>query len=77
VFALVFAAAFALALIRFALGGSVAMLGMLIGVIPADYAVWTLRRKVSGPPVASQAATLIAYVTTGLGMIFMIWLASM
>jgi 1,4-dihydroxy-2-naphthoate polyprenyltransferase len=77
VFAFVFAAAYALAVIRFALGGSVAMLGMLIGVIPADYAVWTLRRKVSGPPVASQAATLIAYVTTGLGMIFMIWLASM
>ncbi|HSP16028.1 MAG TPA: prenyltransferase [Thermoanaerobaculia bacterium] len=76
VFGLVFATAFALAVIRFAFGGSPALLGLLLGIFPADYAFWSLREQPSGPPVASQAATLIAYVTTGAGLIFIIWLSS-
>jgi 1,4-dihydroxy-2-naphthoate octaprenyltransferase len=77
VFALIFGTAFALAVIRFAFGGDIALLGLLAGIIPADYAVLKLRDQPSGPPVLSQAFTLISYVVTGAGMIFVLWLTSM
>ena len=76
-FALVFGTAYALAVIRFAVGGDIALLGLLAGIIPADYAVLKLRDQRSGPPVLAQAFTIIAYVVTGVGMIFVLWLSSM
>ena len=74
IFGLIFAAAFALPVIGFAAGGSVALLGLLGGVIPADYAVWYLHQERVNPPVRAQAATLIAYVAAGAGIVLMTWL---
>jgi 1,4-dihydroxy-2-naphthoate octaprenyltransferase len=75
IFGFVFAAAFALPIIMFAAGGSIALLGLLGGVIPADYAVWSLRGERSGRPIAAEAAALIACMTAAAGLIALLLLA--
>jgi hypothetical protein len=59
----------------FAAGGSIALLGLLGGVIPADYAVWSLRGERSGRPIAAEAAALIACMTAAAGLIALLLLA--
>lgn len=76
VFGVIAAAAFALPVVVFAMGGSVVLLGLLAAVIPADYAVWSLHKERVRPPVAAQTAMLAAYVVAGAGVVFMLWLAS-
>lgn len=76
-FGVIFALAFALPVIGFASGGSIALLGLLAGVIPADLAVWQLHQERSKPPVLAQTLTLIAYVAAGAGMVAMTWLATL
>ena len=75
VFGYVFVAAFALPLVMFLAGGHVALIGLLAGVIPADFAVWSLRAERVKPPVAAQTATLLAYVVSGAGILILLWLA--
>ncbi len=76
-FGLIFAAAFALPVIGFAAGGSVTLLGLLGGLIPADYAVWSLHEQRVKPPVFAQTATLVAYVAAGAGVVVMTWLTTL
>lgn len=68
-FGFVFAAAFALPFVTVLLGGSIAMLGLLAGVIPADYATWSLHSEKVRPPAAAQTSAVIAYVAAGLGTV--------
>lgn len=70
-FGFVFAAAFALPLVMVFLGGSIAILGLLAGVIPADYATWSLHNEKVRPPSAAQRSAVIAYVAAGLGTVML------
>ncbi|MGZ8830588.1 MAG: hypothetical protein ACXW2Q_09475 [Thermoanaerobaculia bacterium] len=74
IFGFLFAAAFALPIIMFAAGGSIALLGLLGGVIPADYAVWSLRGQRSRRPIAAETAALIACMTAAAGLIALLLL---
>jgi 1,4-dihydroxy-2-naphthoate octaprenyltransferase len=74
IFAFVFAAAFALPILMVVAGGSIALLGLLGGVIPADYAVWSLRGERTGRPIAAEAAALIACMAAAAGLIALLLL---
>lgn len=68
-FAALYAVAFGLAVIFSFTGASVALVGLLVGVIPADFAVWSLR---SGKPNASvHVAAMIAYVAAAVGAVLL------
>lgn len=74
-FAIVFVAAFALPVIGFAAGGSIILLGLTAGLIPADYAAWSLRQHRTGAPLAAQTSTLVSFVAAGAGLVAVAWLA--
>lgn len=70
--ATVFAVAFGLAVICSFTGASVALMGLLLGVIPAGFAVWSSR---SGEPKGSAKArvvAMIAYVAAAAGSVLML-----
>ena len=68
IFGFLYVAAFVLPVITFATTGSFAVLGLLLGVLPADYAVWSLRHQ---PPrtFAAEAAAMIACLASAAGLI--------
>lgn len=70
-FALLFAATFSFAILGFVFSGSVILLGLVAGAIPADYAIWSLRRERIAPPAAAQTAALITYVAAGAGVVLL------
>ena len=66
---LLFVLAFAIPLSLLASGGAAYFAGAMLGAPVAAFAYWCFLRQPSGPPVAGQTATLITYVTTGLGLV--------
>jgi 1,4-dihydroxy-2-naphthoate octaprenyltransferase len=63
----VFIIAFALPVVWALSMRSYALLGLLLGAVPAFYAVRRLAREPIKPPIAAQASTLAAYVCAGAG----------
>lgn len=71
-FATVFAMAFGLAVICSFTGASFALMGLLLGVIPADFAVWSLRSSEAKGSAKARVAAMIAYVAAAAGAVLML-----
>jgi hypothetical protein len=67
--------AFAVPLVLALTEQSVALTGLLAGVLPADYAVWSLRTRRISTLAATRSATLVAYGAASVAVVITLHVA--
>jgi 1,4-dihydroxy-2-naphthoate octaprenyltransferase len=73
-FGSLFVVAFTLPVIGYFATGKIALLGLLGGAVPADFAAAQLAREPSRPPIEAQGMAIVAYVIAGAMMSLLLWI---